>query len=1087
MHSAGKPVWQQLTALVSLGASGAVTGFTFSPRAPADLTSPANLPIHLLALDKAAKPAAAVDAPLRSAIVNFAHLFLRMARGKTPAQMESIIWQHDSVDGVDHGQSCAAFASLTLELAAQAIGQHSWVTGGTSYPWPLHKWVDARVEPNPASPGITSVLQDAEAHHRWHPLGDGYRPLPGDWVLFTGHIEVVTGDAGGVLSTIGGDSLPNFSVNAHQYHDPLRAVGVTGFVNNGGQRGAQPRGHRSGRPRSSAPAHSTEPPATAVGPAAVAGPPVLAGPPADAGPPSATGPAAVAPAAASPSAAISPPVATSSPAAGPSADAGPASAVSHRAAKAASAAPADGVVIPGLPAADPGTAKDRWGTRLGQQPAGGPGRAGRDTAQPAHAHASVAAPAVARPSVSADPVIPGLGLPGFVTTRPPSSQPKAAAIPGLPIAPLRLAVGPAHRRHHHPVARQAVARTPAQQAFINEIAPGAVAAQRRYGVPASVTIAQAIVESGWGQSQLASQDHNLFGIKGTGPAGSVQEPSWEYLNGQSVLQNSSFRVYRNAAESIDDHGRLLATSEYYRRTMSYRRDPNAFASSLTGIYATDPEYGTQLISLMRRYNLYRYDQVAPPAAPRPAAAGSGAAAGPVPPVSLPSPAVVPAASTPASPQPANPQPTTAPPVTQPPVTSPPVTQPPGAPGSLPTQPASTAPTLGPQPVATLPASPGPLPPQAVPAQPVSAPPATPGPVVTFPASPAPATPQQGSAGPGHAWPHRNEAPLSPPGTHGPAPSAPGNRGAAPARTGSYGAAPPRSRHQTPQLAPPGQAQPVASQQPAHQHAAVAPARPQPARTAAPNLQPGMVPPVSAPPAGVPSGAAAASTPRPAEEPAPLPPPVPPRRRQVPRTAPARSARATTAATTTAAIEYRHHIPLPVRHAFTATARATLLRAEPLYRDVASDTGIDWRLLAACDWMQCEAHPRHSPVLGERLGTVNPDGTVYRTRSEALAQCALELVDLAHTVYEIDLTSPAELSVRDLASTFAAFRWGGLLKAHRTSAMEFPYSVAGLTEQHRNMRWPDIADPNTPDKPGSRFRKPFGAVPIVLSLDLPATV
>jgi len=155
--------------------------------------------------------------------------------------------------------------------------------------------------------------------------------------------------------------------------------------------------------------------------------------------------------------------------------------------------------------------------------------------------------------------------------------------------------------------------------------------------------------------------------------------------------------------------------------------------------------------------------------------------------------------------------------------------------------------------------------------------------------------------------------------------------------------------------------------------------------------------------------------------------------------------------------------------------------------VARDTGIDWRLLAACDWMQCEAHPRHSPVRGERLGTANPDGTVYRTKSEALAQCALELVDLAATVYEIDLTSPAGLSVRDLASTFAAFRWGGLLRAHRTSAMEFPYSVAGLTDQHTNMRWPDIADPNTPDKPGSRFRKPFGAVPIVLSLDLPATV
>ncbi len=81
--------------------------------------------------------------------------------------------------------------------------------------------------------GIVSVLQDAQAHGRWHPIGDGYQPQPGDWVLFDGHVEVVTRYSGGVLSTIGGDSLPNFSVNAHQYQAPLAAQGVTGFVNNG--------------------------------------------------------------------------------------------------------------------------------------------------------------------------------------------------------------------------------------------------------------------------------------------------------------------------------------------------------------------------------------------------------------------------------------------------------------------------------------------------------------------------------------------------------------------------------------------------------------------------------------------------------------------------------------------------------------------------------------------------------------------------------------------------------------------------------------------------------------------------------------
>jgi hypothetical protein len=138
-------------------------------------------------------------------------------------------------------------------------------------------------------------------------------------------------------------------------------------------------------------------------------------------------------------------------------------------------------------------------------------------------------------------------------------------------------------------------------------------------------------------------------------------------------------------------------------------------------------------------------------------------------------------------------------------------------------------------------------------------------------------------------------------------------------------------------------------------------------------------------------------------------------------------------------------------------------------------------------MQCGARSRYSPVHGEKLATVNADGTIYRTKSEALEQCADELVQLAQTVYRVDLAAPGDLSVRDLANAFAAFRWGGLLKLHRTSAMEFPYSVAGLTVQHIRMRWPNIDELNTPDKPGGRFHKPFGAVPIVLCLNYPATV
>jgi hypothetical protein len=177
----------------------------------------------------------------------------------------------------------------------------------------------------------------------------------------------------------------------------------------------------------------------------------------------------------------------------------------------------------------------------------------------------------------------------------------------------------------------------------------------------------------------------------------------------------------------------------------------------------------------------------------------------------------------------------------------------------------------------------------------------------------------------------------------------------------------------------------------------------------------------------------------------------------------------------------------VRSAYVTRAKEPLFQAEPLYRDVAEHSGIGWALLAACDWMQCRARERYSPVHGEKLGTVNADGSCYRTKSESLAQCADDLAALAWTVYGLDLAARGNLSVRDLANVFAAFRWGGLLWRHRTSAMEFPYSVAGLTAQHVKMRWPNIDDPNAPDRPGGRFRMPFGAVPIVLFLGYPATV
>jgi flagellum-specific peptidoglycan hydrolase FlgJ/LysM repeat protein len=182
-------------------------------------------------------------------------------------------------------------------------------------------------------------------------------------------------------------------------------------------------------------------------------------------------------------------------------------------------------------------------------------------------------------------------------------------------------------------ATKPVALPRSSNAFVNELAAGAVAAQKKYGVPASVTIAQAILESGWGKSSLSRDAHNLFGIKGSGPAGSITVPTKEFLNGKWVTVNAAFRRYHSDAESIADHAKLLAESGYYRKAMGDKGNANRFADDLTGVYATDPNYGQLLKTIMKENDLYKYDDPklagagSSGGAPAPSTGGTGKARG----------------------------------------------------------------------------------------------------------------------------------------------------------------------------------------------------------------------------------------------------------------------------------------------------------------------------------------------------------------------------------------------------------------------------------------------------------------------------
>ena len=152
-----------------------------------------------------------------------------------------------------------------------------------------------------------------------------------------------------------------------------------------------------------------------------------------------------------------------------------------------------------------------------------------------------------------------------------------------------------------------------REAFIKDAVGPARESMRVYKVPASVTIAQAILESGTGVSTLTRVDHSLFGMKCFGSPGIVAVGCRDYATHECDSNgcyptHASFRAYTNEAQSYTDHGLMLATLARYRPAFSYTYQPDKFAMALqAGGYATSRSYAKNLIALMKKYNLYQYD------------------------------------------------------------------------------------------------------------------------------------------------------------------------------------------------------------------------------------------------------------------------------------------------------------------------------------------------------------------------------------------------------------------------------------------------------------------------------------------------
>ena len=149
-----------------------------------------------------------------------------------------------------------------------------------------------------------------------------------------------------------------------------------------------------------------------------------------------------------------------------------------------------------------------------------------------------------------------------------------------------------------------------QQAFIQSVAPGAIQGWNEYKVLPSITVAQAIVESGWGRSTLSTQAHNLFGLKGSYNGNSVVMRTREVYGGRSVYVNANFRAYANNSESVTDHGRFLNVNSRYSNLLGDTNYVSVANKLQQDGYATDPSYANTLIRFVQTYNLNQLDAVA---------------------------------------------------------------------------------------------------------------------------------------------------------------------------------------------------------------------------------------------------------------------------------------------------------------------------------------------------------------------------------------------------------------------------------------------------------------------------------------------
>lgn len=151
-----------------------------------------------------------------------------------------------------------------------------------------------------------------------------------------------------------------------------------------------------------------------------------------------------------------------------------------------------------------------------------------------------------------------------------------------------------------------------KEEFIVRLSGHAELIQEKHHVLPSISIAQAILESDWGTSELAVENNNLYGIKGSNSANTVVMNTKEFVNGEWIEIEAPFRKYENWQESMNDHAALFVNgtdwnANQYADVLAAENYEEAAHALQENGYATDPTYTEKLTRLIEEYRLYQYD------------------------------------------------------------------------------------------------------------------------------------------------------------------------------------------------------------------------------------------------------------------------------------------------------------------------------------------------------------------------------------------------------------------------------------------------------------------------------------------------